>query len=202
MSRGGDVDKSKRATLRRFAALGAATPLVSVASASESDAHDAIAGYVTATPGAHFSKIRDDLQLGTGETQHHLRELENEEIVESYKDGDYRRYFQANRFSPFEQSTLSYLRRDTPRGMLITLLEQPEVSAGELAEALDVSGPTISKYAAQLEEVGLLERTEGYTVTNPETVLLLLVRYADSFGEDAAALADMAPRLVEYTSER
>jgi len=196
----GDVDQSKRATLRRFAALGAASPLVGIASAdeSDSDAPDAIAGYVTATPGAHFSKIRDDLKLGTGETQYHLRRLEKDGVVESRKDGDYRRYFPAGRFDEFEQIALGYLRRETTRGMLVTLLEDPEASAGDIATGLDVSRPTVSKHAADLDAAGLLSRDGGYAVENPETLLLLLVRYADSFGEDAARLADAAPDLVEY----
>ncbi len=201
MGRDLDVDQSKRATLRRFAALGAASPLVGIASASESesDARDAIAGYVSATPGVHFSKLRDDLKLGTGETQHHLRELESDGILESHKDGDYRRYFHANRFSEFEQVTLGYLRRETPRGLLITLLETPEATGSEIATRLDVSRPTVSKYAAELDDAGLLSRENGYTITDPETVLLLLVRYDDSFGEDAAKLAGDAADLVQYT---
>jgi len=196
------VDQSKRATLRRFAALGAASPLVSIASAeeSDSDAPGAIAGYVAATPGAHFSKIRDDLKLGTGETQHHLRDLRREGAVERRKDGDYSRYFPAGRFDEFEQVALGYLRRETPRGMLVALLEDPETTAGELAAQLEVSQPAVSKYAAQLESAGLLDRTD-YTVERAETVLLLLVRYADSFGEGAARLADAAPDLVEYEPE-
>lgn len=201
MGRDGDVDQSKRATLRRFAALGAASPLVSIASASESDAPDAIAGYLTATPGAHFSKLRDDLQLGTGETQHHLRQLESEGVVESRKDGDYRRYFPAGRFSEFEQRALGYLRRDTPRGMLVTLLLDPDATTGEIAEALGVSRPTVSNHAGRLEEAGLLSREEGYILESPETLLLLVIRYADSLGEDAAALAESAPDLVEYQPE-
>ena len=196
------VDQSKRATLRRFAALGAASPLVSVASAEsgDSDTPEAIAGYVAATPGAHFSKLRDDLKLGTGETQHHLRQLERDGTVEHRKDGDYSRYFPAGRFDEFEQVALGYLRRETPRGMLVALLEDPNLSGADLAARLDVSRPTISKYAAQLESAGLLSRP-GYTVAAPETVLLLLVRYADSFGEDAARLADAAPDLVQYAPE-
>lgn len=203
MDSGDEVDQSKRATLRRFAALGAASPLVSIASAeeSDSDAPEAIAGYVAATPGAHFSKIRDDLKLGTGETQHHLRELRREGTVEHRKDGDYSRYFLAGRFDEFEQVALGYLRRETPRGMLVALLENPETTAGELAARLEVSRPAISKYATQLESAGLLDRTD-YTVMNAETVLLLLVRYADSFGEDAARLADAAPDLVEYEPDQ
>jgi predicted transcriptional regulator len=199
MGRGGDVDQSKRATLRRFAALGAASPLVSMADAEESDSDvpEAIAGYVAATPGVHFSKLRDELKLGTGETQHHLRELERDGAVESRKDGDYRRYFPAGRFDEFEQVALGYLRRETPRGMLVELLEEPDTSAGELADRLDVSRPTVSKYAAKLESAGLLSR-DSYTVTNEEIVLLLLVRYADSFGDGATRLAERAPELVEY----
>jgi len=198
MERDGEVDQSKRATLRRFAALGAASPLAGLASGSESDAPEAIAGYVTTTPGAHFSKIRDDLKLGTGETQHHLRGLEADGVLESHKDGDYRRYFPADRFSEFEKVALGYLRRETPRGLLVFLLEDPTVTSTEIAAQLDVSRATVSKFAAQLEDAGLLSRTNGYTVQHPETVLLLLVRYADSFGEDAARLADVAPALLDY----
>ena len=200
MTRGGDVDETKRTTLRRFAALGAASPLVSIAGASESesDTPEAIAGYVAATPGAHFSKIRDDLKLGTGETQHHLRQLESDGTVESRKDGDYRRYFPAGRFDTFQQVALGYLRRETPRGLLVALLEDPDRSAGEIADHLGVSRPSVSKCAAQLEEAGLLSRHDGYTVENAEILLLLLVRYADSFGEDAARLAESAPELIEY----
>ncbi|PSP62203.1 MarR family transcriptional regulator, partial [Halobacteriales archaeon QH_7_66_37] len=132
----GDIDQSKRTTLRRFAALGAASPLVQIAGASKSEAPDALAGYLTTTPGAHFSKIRDDLELGTGETQHHLRRLERDGAIESHKDGDYRRFFPADRFSEFEQVTLGYLRRETPRGMLVALLEDPDATASEIAARL------------------------------------------------------------------
>ena len=192
------VDESKRATLRRFAALGAASPLVRFAQDSESDAPDAILGYVTATPGAHFSKVRDDLKLGTGETQHHLRRLEGEGAIESREDGDYRRFFPAGRFSEFEQVALGYLRRATPRGMVVALLRDPEATGADLAAGLGVSRPTVSKHAARLEEAGLLSRADGYELERPETLLLLLVRHADSFGEDAAALAAEADDIVAY----
>jgi len=194
------VDAEKRTTLRRFAALGAAGPLARFQSAddSESDVPGAIAGYVAATPGAHFSKLRDDLKLGTGEAQHHLRQLEREGVIESRKDGDYRRYFPTDRFSEFEQVALGYLRRETPRGMLVALLRDPDRSAGDLADRLDVSTPTISKYASQLEAADMLARGDGYTVRNPETVMLLLVRHADSFGADATALAAEADAFIRY----
>ncbi len=199
------VDDEKRSTLRRFAAVGAGAPLAgfggsATADTGESETRDAIAGYLSRTPGAHFSKIRDDLGLGTGETQHHLRRLEEVEAVERFRDGDYKRYVLAGRFDTFERTALGYLRRETPRGMLIELLADPETAPGELADMLAVSSPTISTHAADLETAGLLDRTDGYTVERPETVLLLVVQYADSFGDRAVALASDADALLTYES--
>ena len=195
----GGVDESKRATLKRFAALGATTPLVGIAAADgDSDVRDAIGGYLAATPGAHFSKLRDDLQLGTGETQHHLRRLATDDVVVDRKDGDYTRYFPAGRFSDFEQRALGYLRRETPRRMLIALLRDPAATGADLAAAADVSRSTVSKYAAELESAGLLSRSDGYAVRRPETLLTLVVRYADSFGAEAVAIAGEADDLLRY----
>ena len=199
------IDENKRATLRRFAAVGAASPLTRLASedsdgddGNSSDVRDAITGYVTTTPGAHFSKLRDDLQLGTGETQHHLRRLLEETAVESERDGDYKRFYPADRFSPFEKRALGYLRRETPRGMVVQLLADPDASAGDLADRLDVSPATVSKYAAQLEDAGVLSRADGYAVQEPETLITLLVRYADSFDAATAEFAGDAAGLLSY----
>ncbi|MUV60809.1 ArsR family transcriptional regulator [Halobacterium sp. CBA1126] len=198
------IDEDKRSTLRRFAAVGAASPLTRLAGGDDdgeggdSDVRDAITGYVTATPGAHFSKLRDDLQLGTGETQHHLRRLLEESAVESERDGDYKRFFPAERFSPFEKRALGYLRRETPRGMVVELLRNPDATASDLAESLDVSPATVSKYAAQLEDAGVLSRADGYAVERPETLITLLVRYADSFDANAAEFAGEAADLLSY----
>lgn len=182
------VDEEKRTTLRRFAALGAAAPFARlVPQSGRSDARDAIAGYVAATPGAHFSKIRDDLHLGTGETQHHVRRLLEQGILDSSRDGEYRRFFPSGQFTEFEQTALGYLRRETPRGMILELFQHPDASGSELADALGVSQPTISKYTQELTEAGLVARDDGYDLVAPETLLVLLVRYADSF--DAATMA-------------
>jgi predicted transcriptional regulator len=195
------VDSGKRATLRQFAALGAASGLSGLASGSDDSAsapRRAIAGYLSRTPGAHFSKLRDDLELGTGEAQHHLRELERAGTIESSRDGEYRRFFLADRFSAFEQRTLGHLRRETQRGMLVELLADPTATASDIATTLDVSRPAISTHAALLEESGLLDRTDGYRVRQPATVATLLVRYADSFGPHAQQFAAKADDVLAY----
>ena len=194
-----EVDEERRATLRRVAALGAVGPFASLAE-DDSEVRESIAGYLAATPGAHFSKIRDDLELATGETQHHLKRLERQGTVESHRDGDYRRYFPAREFDDFERVALGFLRRETPRGMIIALLRDSEPSASELATELGVSRPTVSKHAADLDTAGLLEREDGYTLVRPERLLTLLVGYADSFDAAAVEFAREADRLISVES--
>ena len=195
-------DGQKRDTLRRFAAVGAAAPFVGSASADTGDGanetREAIRGYVSTTPGAHFSKLRDDLRLGTGEAQYHLRKLEDADEIVSVKDADYRRYFLAGRFDALDKRALGYLRRETPRGMILALLRNPDATGTALAAKLDVSRPTISAAAGDLEDAELLDRTDGYALTEPERLLTLVIRYADSFDTDTVAFADDAVDFVVY----
>lgn len=195
-------DADKRATLRQFAAIGAIGPLASLAGETDEggeaspDRRDAIRGYVAATPGVHFSKLRDDLALGTGETQYHVRRLVADGELESVKDGDYRRLFPARRFDAFERRALGYLRRSTPRGIILGLLADPSRSPSALADGLGITTGAISKAAGELEEVGLLSRSDGrYEVRRPEVFLALLIRYADSF--DAKTI-EFANRAAQY----
>ena len=201
------IDESKRATLRRVAALGAAGPLAALGSdrgsgaplesESDADTRDAVAGYVDSAPGVHLSKVRDDLGVGTGTAQYHLRNLVDDGVLESHRDGDYRRFYPAERFTPLEKRLLGQLRRRTARGVLIELLRDPDASAGDLADRLEVSRPTVSDRAADLEAAGLLERP-GYDLRHPETVLVLVLRYADSLGPRARQVVREAGDLVRY----
>ena len=194
------IDEDKRATLRRFAAIGTASPLavVSADATDDNEVRDAITGYIATTPGAHFSKIRDDLKLGTGEAQYHLRQLVEAGTIEVLRDGDYKRFYPANRFDAFEKIALGFLRRQTARGILISLLGDPHRSGRDIAARLDVSPATVSATAAELDRADLLDRDGSYTVKKPETILTLLIRYADSFDDDAVAFADSAASLVCY----
>ncbi|MFB6109643.1 MAG: winged helix-turn-helix transcriptional regulator [Halodesulfurarchaeum sp.] len=194
------IDEEKRRTLRKFAAVGAGSPLLGLADreGEKSEVREAIAGYVERTPGAHFSKIRDDLELATGEAQYHLRRLTDRNTIEIRRDGDYKRFFPADRFDAFEQLALGYLRRETPRAMLLALLEDPDHTGSSLAAEIGVSPATVSTHASEMAREGILDRSEGYRVTRPETVIVLVVRYAESFDAKTVSFADTASDLLGY----
>lgn len=192
------VDEEKRATLRKVAAVGAGGPLLGLSEEESSDTREALASYVDVTPGAHFSKIRDDLALATGETQYHLGRLVDAEVLAVTRDGDYKRYFPADRFDEFERTALGYLRRETPREMMLALLQRPDRSGTELADQLSVSAATISTTATAMERAGLLDRSEGCRVRRPETVLSLLLRYGHSIEGETRQFASSAAALFNY----
>ncbi|MFW5900353.1 MAG: winged helix-turn-helix transcriptional regulator [Halodesulfurarchaeum sp.] len=196
------IDEEKRTTLRKFAAVGA-TPLLGLADRdeSESETREAIVGYVETTPGAHFSKIRDDLSLATGETQYHLRRLTDSGSLEHCRDGNYKRYFSAGEFGEFEKVTLGYLRRETPRKMLVAILEDPERTGTDLASKLGVSTAAISAAATEMSDAGLLDTTDGYQISNPEMVISLLLRYGRTFDDETRRFSRDAAALFTYDPE-
>ena len=82
--------------------------------------------------------------------------------------------------------------------MVVELLRNPDATGGDLADSLGVSPATVSKYAAQLEDAGMLSRADGYAIERPETLVTLLVRYADSFDANAVDFAGDAADLLSY----
>ncbi len=182
----GPPDAEKRETLRQFAALGAVGPLAAASRVAdvdlESERRAAVLEHVERTPGIHFSMLRDELELGTGETQYHLRRLERAGAIVSHTDGEYRRLFVAGVFSHEERCILSALRRHRHGQILTETLGHPGIAAGELASRLDVSTPAISRAAGELERAGLLNRANGaYHVIDPETLLGLVAQFEESF---------------------
>ena len=100
------------------------------------------------------------------------------------------------------------------------LVEMEAASVSELAEEFEIPLSTMYEYVNTLESINYItKRSDGryrvsssflevgnrvlrnhdvYAVAEPETVLTLLIRYADSFGEGAAQLAADADSLLRY----
>jgi biotin operon repressor len=82
--------------------------------------------------------------------------------------------------------------------MVVELLRDPDATGSDLAAALGVSRATVSAHAKDLAAAGLLSREDGYAVEHPETLITLLVRYADSFGSDAVGFAGDAASFIRF----
>jgi len=146
--------------------------------------------YVQANPGVHFSQLKRDLDMETGLVQHHLRTLEDYDVLSSTDHQGKRRLFVAEELNDEERAILSSLRYETTRHILLFLLEETTARNRAIAEELGVSPPTVSWHVSRLVENGIVSevqdgRTTCYTVTDEELTMQLLVRYQESFVDRA-----------------
>ncbi|MFC7115653.1 winged helix-turn-helix transcriptional regulator [Natronoarchaeum sp. GCM10025703] len=146
--------------------------------------------YVQANPGVHFSQLKRDLDMETGLVQHHLRTLENYDVLTSQDHQGKRRLFVAEELDEEERAILSSLRYETTRHILLFLLEEDTARNRAIAEELGVAPATVSWHVSRLIENGIVSkvrdgRTTFYTVTDDELTMQLLVRYQESFVDRA-----------------
>ena len=123
---------------------------------------DIIYQYVQKFPGSHLRKISKELSLGMGDTQHHLNILENTGFVKSRRIGIYKVYYEVSVFEERHESILAILQQETPRSILLYLLENPGASQSEIAAYVRYSAPTVNWHMSRLIQIGLVEsRKEG-----------------------------------------
>ncbi len=114
-----------------------------------------IYGFVRTTPGAHYTMIRDALQVTNGTLSHHLKTLEVQGFITSSRDGVYKRFYPVD----FEiESEGKGIRLSDLQARLLTRLERggTEVLQADLADALKVTQQCISYNLRLMERHGLL----------------------------------------------
>lgn len=123
---------------------------------------DILYQYVQKFPGSHLRKISKELSLGMGDTQHHLNVLENTGFVKSRRIGIYKVYYEVSVFEERHESILAILQQETPRSILLYLLENPDASQSEIAAHVRYSAPTVNWHMSRLMQIGLVEsRKDG-----------------------------------------
>ena len=111
-----------------------------------------IHGYIIANPGDHYNSIRDALELSNGILAHHLKTLEREGLVQSMRDGMYRRFFPANaKLPPEDEGHLNIQRR-----ILSVIRQNPGISQKEISMKVGVSGPTVNYHVSVLASARMI----------------------------------------------
>ena len=145
-------------------------------------------GYLTANPGCHFRALMAALEMSNGQITHHLKVLENEEMIWRRPDG------RLVRFYPFTTNLHpGLIEEDLPlpplspdpnslQGKILRLLDDDGVmkkypTQSELAHRLDRSQQLVSHHLRTLQKFGLVEKHKSgvrnrYRLTR-EAVFLL-----------------------------
>lgn len=153
----------------------------------EVDTRREIYGALQASPGAHFSKLQRELDLATGTLQYHLKVLVDRELVEVRRDGRYTRYFPSFQVDRRDKEALGLLRQETPRRIVLDLLEHGASQLTDISDRLDLAPSTVSFHLDKLMDASLAERPERgrYRIVDPDRLQDLLVTYQESFADQA-----------------
>jgi predicted ArsR family transcriptional regulator len=122
------------------------------------DARHAIYQTITATPGIDVKTLTDKTGINENTLRYHLDRLVALGKISCFSRPNVIRYFQnQGAYSQFEHMVFHYLRTDTPRGILWLLYQNPGLTRQHIAEALEISGPSVTRQMDNLIEDGVVE---------------------------------------------
>lgn len=136
-------------TINQYMLL-AVTPLLGTATSPPSQTYlnnttrGEIYNYISQNPGAGFRTIAAALCLPLGLAEYHLGVLVKSGLVSFVRDGRYKRFFKAKRYSKGEMQTISLLRHSTTKRIIEALLRKKELSHSRLADEVDITSQALT----------------------------------------------------------
>jgi predicted transcriptional regulator len=112
--------------------------------------------YIKNHPGAHLRKISKDLAIAIGDTQHHLGVLGKLGMIKSRRKGMYKVYYTVSILAKRDEDILAVLQQETPREIILYLVENPSSTQGEITHYMSLTAPTINWHMSNLIKIGLV----------------------------------------------
>ncbi len=107
-------------------------------------------------PGIQFREIMRSSGLKNGVVSHYLGKLEKSGIVKVIR-GPRQARFYPPRITEDESIVIKALRKQTPRDLLLALIENDGLEFSQLVRAVKKSPSTVSLYLSQIVDDGLVE---------------------------------------------
>ena len=154
----------------RIAALNGGLALIGMVRRRDYDGEfqrGRVVGYLVANPGVHFRALLGALNMSNGQLAHHLKVLEDQELLWRRRDGRMMRYYPStvDRLLDDENLPVPLLTPDpnSLQGRILNLLDATgndivNLSQKELSSRLESSQQLISHHLKTLEGYGLIER--------------------------------------------
>lgn len=121
-----------------------------------SDNRGRIYDYIKNHPGTHLRRLSKNLAIAIGDTQHHLGVLDKLGLIKSRRKGMYKVYYTVSILGKRDEDILAVLQQETPRGIILFLVENPGSAQGEISRYMSLTAPTINWHMSNLINVGLV----------------------------------------------
>ncbi|MCQ8894433.1 MAG: winged helix-turn-helix transcriptional regulator [Methanolinea sp.] len=123
-------------------------------------------------PGIDAPTLAAIVPMNINTLRYHLFALTREEKITFFsRPGTVRYFVNRGTYPPFVQCLFSYLWTDTPRAIIRLLAQTPGMTRTELALALGLAGPSVTRHMQNLAADGIVEarhagRETQYSLTN------------------------------------
>ena len=123
----------------------------------EQNSRSNIYNVIKENQGIHLREICRKLDKKMGVIQYHIHVLEKANLIDSMKEGRYRRFFIHNENGVDTKIVMCFLQRESSRKILEYLLfNEEKTSHGELADFLGISSQAITWHMKKLDEKGVV----------------------------------------------
>ena len=141
---------------------------------------------VSKFPGMYLREIEKELGLAIGGLEYNLSYLERAEILSVEREGNRKRYFVKEDVSFGDKATISILRQEIPRRIVVHLMLNPHASFQDVLAQFTISKSTLSFHMKKLTEANIVEghkegRSTFYSVNDPENTARIILTYKASF---------------------
>ncbi len=126
-----------------------------------------IYGFISSNPGTYPNEIIKETGLNRGVVEHHLKTLENQNMVVARKVCGKSHYFlNESTYGEKEKVALAALKNDKHRKIILEILNCGQITHETLARRIGVSAPTINWHIRHLKEQGIVraEKDGRYTI--------------------------------------
>jgi predicted transcriptional regulator len=116
-----------------------------------------IYNFIKANPGVQFRGICMQLGISIGVAEFHLGILKKAGLISFFRDGKYNRFFENKKFSQKKMELISMLRHETARKIIKNMLDEKQVSHGELSYQLSITSQGVTWQMNQLKKEGIIQ---------------------------------------------
>jgi DNA-binding MarR family transcriptional regulator len=116
--------------------------------------------FIVENPGLHLREIARRLNLTFFNLNYHIRYLEKLGMISTKKDEFYTRVYPKESFGFKEKEIMDFIRRKTPRHILMCICAYPAITQNEIAKNLEKHPTTVKYHLKKLIELDIIEEAE------------------------------------------
>ncbi len=116
-----------------------------------------ILSFIQNNPGCYLRQIRNELALSMGSVQYHSYQLQKVGKITSTRQGLYKLHFQSGTFQDHEKKIFQVLNQETPREIIMFIIEQKDPTQTDITKRLGISAPSINWHVRRLIDFKIVD---------------------------------------------